>query len=356
MMSDFQKFNYALKELKIKAELVETDRKNDVLRFMLRLDPSTRLNKITACATELALIMQSYGKPTITPITDQGLVCLDFIMSKQEQVLFDRLKKPLNSANQILPLAIGRSYLGEDLILDLVDMPHLLIAGSTGSGKSVQLHSILASLVGNDSTNLKLVLIDPKAVELDYYENIKQLSGKIINNHRVALDKISDLVDTMNHRFNLMKKAKVNNIVEYNKKAYKEFPYIVLVIDEFADLMNGSTKKEFQKTLTTLAQKCRACGIHIIIATQRPEVKVITGTIKANFPARISFRVPSAIDSRIILDKGGAELLMGAGDGILNTPSHNFVRFKGSFISTKEVEDLVEQNQMGLLNRLWSLR
>lgn len=338
-----------LKQLKIKADVVGVEQNGTVARFLLKLQPGAKLDKLEKCSTEIALGMKSYGKPIIKPITEKGLVSVEFITKVQDIVAFDELLSKIDDSSD-LPIIVGRTLFGDDLVLDLVKMPHLLIAGSTGSGKSILLHSIVSSLISNEK-DIELVLVDPKTVELTYYENVKNLVCPIITDPDTALKMLGELVDEMNHRFKLLAKKKVNSIKEYNKKAIKKLSYIVLVIDEFSDLMY-SVKKDFQKLLCILAQKSRACGIHIVIATQRPSVDVITGSIKTNFPTRISFRVPSGTDSRVVLDVVGAEKLLGNGDGLIVSPQHDLVRFKGAYLSPAQIEEIAAENKIGFIDKI----
>lgn len=340
-----------LKQLKIKADVIRTEKSKNVEKFFLKLHPSTRVDKIEKYATEIALGMKSYGKPIIKPITEQGLVSVELLISAQENVIFDSLLSDLNKSTHELPIIIGRTLFGANLILDLTKLPHLLIAGSTGSGKSVLLHSIISSLILNKN-EVDLILIDPKMVELSCYGGIKNLVSPIIIEPESALKVIEGLIEEMNDRYRLLARKKVNNITEYNKKTNRKMSYLVLVIDEFADLIY-SVKKEFEKALSILSQKARASGIHIILATQRPSVDVVSGNIKANFPARICFKVPSFIDSRVILDIGGAEKLMGAGDGLIVSTQHDLVRFKGAYISLQEIEKIVKENKLNTLDKLF---
>jgi DNA segregation ATPase FtsK/SpoIIIE, S-DNA-T family len=229
-------------------------------------------------------------------------------------------------------------------------MPHLLVAGTTGSGKSVLLHSIIASLI-KYVPDIRFALIDPKQVELSYYSNIKQLLYPVVTDPATALDVLSDLVEEMENRFSILHNAGVNNIETHNAREKNKLPYLVLAIDEFSDLMQSS-KKLFQTKLCMLAQKARACGIHIIIATQRPSVDVITGIIKANFPSRISCKVTSLVDSRVVLDRGGAEKLIGRGDALINSIGLDMVRFQGAFIEVKEIEELCKNNERSKMSKI----
>jgi len=318
-------------------------------KYFIRLHPGERVSKIEKFSTEIALALKAYSMPIIRVITEKGLVSVELLTSPPSSTGFAELKDHLLHTEHDLPMILGRTQDGDDLVADLSIMPHLLIAGTTGSGKSVMLHSILNSFI-ESSKNIKLVLIDPKKVEFSYYKKIKQLMYPVVTEPEGALCVLSDLLSEMEHRFKLMAKASVTNISDYNEKKSR-MSHIVLVIDEFSDLMHSS-KKIFQKKLCMLAQKSRACGIHIIIATQRPSADVITGLIKANFPSRISCRVSSVIDSRVILNRGGAEKLLGKGDALLNSLGYDMIRFKGAFIDTEEIQQVCDNNERGLLSKI----
>jgi S-DNA-T family DNA segregation ATPase FtsK/SpoIIIE len=256
-----------------------------------------------------------------------------------------------------LPIAIGKKIDNENFIVDLTTMPHLLMAGATGQGKSVGLNAILVSLLyKKHPSHLKLVLIDPKKVELSIYRTIEKhflakLPGEedaIITDTKKVIHTLNALCIEMDNRYDLLKEAGARNIKEYNdkfvrrrlnpEKGHQYLPFIVLVIDEFADLIM-TAGKEVEMPIARLAQLARAIGIHLIIATQRPSVNIITGTIKANFPARIAFKVSSKIDSRTILDTGGAEQLIGKGDMLISY-NGELTRLQCAFVDTPEVEDI----------------
>ena len=265
-----------------------------------------------------------------------------------------------------LRLALGKTISNETLVVDLTKMPHLLVAGATGQGKSVGLNVILASLIfKKHPAELKFVLVDPKKVELTLFNTIEQHflatlpneDESIVTDTRKVVNVLNSLCVEMDMRYNLLKDAGCRNIKEYNKKfrnrrlnpekGHKFLPYIVLVIDELADLMM-TAGKEVELPIARLAQLARAIGIHLIIATQRPSVDVITGIIKANFPARLSFKVSSKIDSRTILDTGGADQLVGMGDMLLSNSS-DIIRLQCAFVDTEEVENICSfvGNQQG---------
>lgn len=332
-----------LNQLKIKADVVDIEDNGTITKFYLRLHPGAKVSRIENCATEIALGLKAYSKPIVRVITEKGLVVLELLTKPIDLIKFTDIVA--SESDQELSLVLGRAHNGCDLIADLSVMPHLLIAGTTGSGKSVLLHSILASLMLSN-VSVKLALIDPKKVELSYYSDIKQLMYPVVTDPDDALDVLNDLVDEMENRFKIMARHSVNHIHELDK----QLPYIVVVIDEFSDLMH-TAKKEFQKKICMLAQKSRACGIHIIIATQRPSVDVVTGLIKANFPARISCRVSSLTDSRVILGCSGAEKLLGRGDALLSSIGYDMVRFQGSYISPEEIQNLCKQYKRSKLAR-----
>ena len=237
-----------------------------------------------------------------------------------------------------LPLALGKSISGVPIIGDLTSMPHLLIAGTTGSGKSVCVNTIITSLLYKLSPELcKLILIDPKMLELSAYEGIPHLLSPVITDAKKATSALGWTVKEMNNRYKLMSKVGVRNIDGYNEKNKLKMPYIVVVVDEMSDLMLVAGK-EIENYIQKLSQMARAAGIHIIMATQRPSVDVITGTIKANFPTRVSFQVSSKIDSRTILGEQGAEQLLGKGDMLFMSSANRIIRIHGPYISEKEIE------------------
>ena len=239
-----------------------------------------------------------------------------------------------------LPIAIGKSISGMPIIGDLTSMPHLLIAGTTGSGKSVCINTIIVSLLYRLNPDLcKFILIDPKMLELSAYEGIPHLLSPVITDSKKAASALSWTVREMNSRYKLMSKDGVRNIDGYNAKHKLKMPYIVVVVDEMSDLMLVAGK-EIENYIQKLSQMARAAGIHIIMATQRPSVDVITGTIKANFPTRISFRVSSKIDSRTILGEQGAEQLLGNGDMLFMSSANKIVRIHGPYVSEKEIEKI----------------
>ena len=258
-----------------------------------------------------------------------------------------------------LPIAIGKSISGIPIIGDLTSMPHLLIAGTTGSGKSVCINTIIVSLLYRLSPDLcKFILIDPKMLELSAYEGIPHLLSPVITDSKKAASALGWIVKEMNNRYKLMSKDGVRNIDGYNVKHKLKMPYIVVVVDEMSDLMLVAGK-EIENYIQKLSQMARAAGIHIIMATQRPSVDVITGTIKANFPTRISFRVSSKIDSRTILGEQGAEQLLGNGDMLFMSSANRIVRIHGPYVSEKEIEKITNilraQGEPDYINEITAL-
>jgi DNA segregation ATPase FtsK/SpoIIIE, S-DNA-T family len=327
-----------------------------------------RISRIKNLEDDIALSLAALGIRIIAPIPGKGTIGIEVPNVKKTVVSMKTLlnaDKFQNSAYS-LPIAIGKKIDNENFIVDLTTMPHLLMAGATGQGKSVGLNAILVSLLyKKHPSHLKLVLIDPKKVELSIYRTIEKhflakLPGEedaIITDTKKVIHTLNALCIEMDNRYDLLKEAGARNIKEYNdkfvrrrlnpEKGHQYLPFIVLVIDEFADLIM-TAGKEVEMPIARLAQLARAIGIHLIIATQRPSVNIITGTIKANFPARIAFKVSSKIDSRTILDTGGAEQLIGKGDMLISY-NGELTRLQCAFVDTPEVEDVTSfiGNQRG---------
>jgi len=315
-----------------------------------------RVNKFVQLSDDIARVMEAQSVRVLAPIPGSNHVGVE-IPNVDPQTIF--LKNVINSekyleSNAKLKLAIGKGTLGDISILDLVEMPHLLIAGTTGSGKSVSLNTIIVSLLYQlKPEEVKFVIIDPKKVEMSLYRGLENhyllkfngIDESIITKKDNAILALRSLEKEMDSRYDLLAEAGKRNISEYNemmKKSKKDLmPYIILMIDELADLMMYSPR-DVEAPIARLAQLARAVGIHLIVATQRPSVDVITGVIKANFPARIAFQVATKIDSRTILDENGADKLIGKGDMLYQKPgSPAPVRMHGAFITLKEIEDLV---------------
>jgi S-DNA-T family DNA segregation ATPase FtsK/SpoIIIE len=355
--------NYNIGIKQIKATIGPT-----VTLYEIIPDAGVRISKIKNLEDDIALSLSALGIRIIAPIPGKGTIGIEVPNKKKSIVSMKSLissKKYIESEME-LPIAIGKTISNETFIVDLTKMPHLLMAGATGQGKSVGINAILTSILyKKHPAQVKFVLVDPKKIELSIYNKIERHylaklpeseDAIIIDNDKV-INTLNSLCMEMDNRYELLKDAMTRNIKEYNMKfisrklnpenGHTFLPYIVLVIDEFADLIM-TAGKEVETPLARLAQLSRAVGIHLIIATQRPSVNVITGLIKANFPARIAFRVTSKIDSRTILDTGGAEQLIGRGD-LLYSQSNDLTRIQCGFIDTPEVEKLSEfiGSQMG---------
>ncbi|MGC8529045.1 MAG: DNA translocase FtsK 4TM domain-containing protein [Leptospirillia bacterium] len=308
--------------------------------------PGTKVNRITGLANELALTLKVPQVRIQVPVPEKSTVGIEVPNPKRAPVSFREIYESLSfrSIPSPLALAIGKTVAGEPYAADLARMPHLLVAGATGTGKSVCLNGLISSLLmKNGPENVRLLMIDPKRLEMAPYEGIPHLLGPVVTEPAVAVGRLRALVTEMLRRYDLMKDEGVKNIAEYRKVVPPEkvFPYIVVVIDELADLMLAQ-KKEVEPPIIRLAQMARAAGIHLVLATQRPSAQVVTGLIKTNIPTKIAFQVGSQIDSRVILDTGGAEFLLGAGDMLIKPPGSDVVRrLHGSYISEEEVGRIV---------------
>jgi S-DNA-T family DNA segregation ATPase FtsK/SpoIIIE len=320
-----------------------------------------RISRIKNLEDDIALSLSALGIRIIAPIPGKGTIGIEVPNVKKSIVGMRSLlaSEKFQKNDYALPIALGKKIDNENFILDLAAMPHLLMAGATGQGKSVGLNAILVSLLyKKHPSQLKFVLVDPKKVELSLYRIIEKhflakLPGEedaIITDTRKVVNTLNALCIEMDERYDLLKEAGCRNIREYNEKfvsrillptkGHKFLPFIVLVIDEFADLIM-TAGKEIETPIARLAQLARAIGIHLIVATQRPSVNIITGTIKANFPARIAFKVSSKVDSRTILDVGGAEQLIGRGDMLVSYMGE-VTRVQCAFVDTPEVEKVVD--------------
>ena len=344
--------NYSIGIVKIKATIGPT-----VTLYEIVPAPGVRISKIKNLEDDIALSLAAMGIRIIAPIPGKGTVGIE-VPNKNPTIVSMRsvlASERFQNSKFDLPLALGKTISNTSFVVDLAKMPHILMAGATGQGKSVGLNAIIASLLyKKHPAELKFVLVDPKKVELTLLSRIERhflaklpdSEESIITDTRKVVRTLNSLGIEMDNRYELLKDAQVRNIKEYNATFIKRklnplhghryLPYIVLVVDEFADLIM-TAGKEVESPITRLAQLARAVGIHLIIATQRPSVNIITGTIKANFPARLAFRVISKIDSRTILDSSGADQLVGRGDMLLSTGS-DLIRLQCAFIDTPEVE------------------
>lgn len=316
-----------------------------VTLFEYQPDIDSKISKITALENDLALALQAISIRIIAPIPGKSVVGFEVANKHMQEVLFSTVIHcaAYTQSTGKLPLILGQDTVGDNVVVDLAAMPHLLVAGSTGSGKSVALNSMLMSLLcACRPDQLKLILIDPKRLEFAPYADIAHLIFPIVTDPRKAVLALMWVVKEMETRYEIMSKVGAKNSNEYNKDLTREpMPYLVVIIDELADLMM-TAGREIETLITRIAQMARAAGIHTIVATQRPSVDVITGLIKANFPSRISFRVASKIDSRTILDTSGADALLGRGDMLfLDSRSSSLRRVHGAYVSDQEIENVV---------------
>lgn len=328
-----------------------------VTLYELEPAPDVKISKIESYSNDLKMATASKGLRMLAPIPGKSAVGIEVPNSTRETVYIKQVlnTKKFVETDMTLPVAFGKTIENEVFMIDLTKMPHLLMAGATGSGKSVGINTIITCLLYKcDPENLKFVMIDPKKIELSLYRNIQNhflamlpdAEEPIVTDTSKALDTLNSVCKEMDDRYDLLKMAMVRDIKAYNEKfksgeldeelGHRHLPYIVVIIDELADLMM-TAGKQIEEPIARLAQLARAIGIHLVVATQRPSVNVITGTIKANFPARVAYQVASKVDSRTILDVGGADQLVGQGD-MLFTNGAGMTRIQNAFVSTEEVE------------------
>ena len=351
-----------LSDLGIALEPVEVTIGPTVTLYEFKLDPKVKVNRIRSLEDDIAMKVESIGGiRIIAPMPGRGTIGIEVPNRNPRTVGMKALitSQKFITTDLKLPIAIGRTITNDVYLFDLSKMPHLLIAGATGQGKSVGLNALITSLLYNKRPEeLKLILIDPKMLEFSIYESIgrhfltklEDEEKYIITDTTKALPVLESLCVDMDARYELLARAKVRNISEYNKlfrqghlreeDGYVFLPYLVLIVDEFADLIM-TTGRAIEKPIARLAQKARAAGIHIVLATQRPSTDVITGLIKANFPARIAFKVSSQVDSRTILDTTSAKDLIGRGDMLIND-GKEMRRIQCAFIDTPETERIVD--------------
>lgn len=350
-----------LRDFSIEVKVVEVEQGPVITRYELQPAPGVKITRILNLSDDIALSLKAPSVHIVAPIPGKGTVGVEVPNTQATMVyLKEVLETPeFQDSEAKLTLALGKEISGTPLVTNLADMPHLLIAGTTGSGKTVCVNSLIMSILYQASPEeVKLLMIDPKMVEMAIFNGLPHLICPVVTDVKKAAGALNWAVNEMEERYRLLAKVGVRNISIYNmriaeglkeidggdkKIVLEPLPYIVILIDELADLMLVAAKEFVEESITRLAQLSRAVGIHMILATQRPSVDVITGVIKANFPARISFRVASKVDSRTVLDMNGADKLLGKGDLLFLKPGNfKLIRAQGSLVSDKEIENVVK--------------
>ncbi len=340
-----------LRMFKVNGDIVRTYTGPLVTTFEFKPAADVKVSKILGLQDDLAMALSAETIRIQAPIPGRDVVGIEIPNEGRNTIyLREILESPLfKESSSPLTVALGKDIVGNPFITDIKKLPHLLIAGTTGSGKSVGINAMIVSLLyRNDPDHLKLMMIDPKMLEFSMYDDIPHLITPVITEPKKAITALANMVGEMERRYALLAKKKTKNIDNYNEKIKTDgsgdepMPFIVIIIDELADLMmNGG--KEVELSIARLAQKSRACGIHLVVATQRPSVDVVTGIIKANLPSRLSYRVSQRIDSKVILDSMGAESLLGQGDGLFTPPGTvGLVRIHAPWVDEKEIEDIAE--------------
>ncbi len=343
-------------DYRIEGQVVAVQPGPVVVQFEFELSPGTKVSKVISLQDDLARSMSANSVRVAGNIPGKNAIGIELPNEEREMVYMRAVlaSKIFADKKHILPMALGVDIAGQPVVADLAKMPHLLVAGTTGSGKSVSVNTMICSLLMKYSPkDLRMIMVDPKMLELSMYDDIPHLLVPVVTNPNKAAKALAWAVYEMERRYRLMSETRVRNIAGFNKLAEKNkkegvegetaehMPYIVILIDELADLMMVAGK-DVEQSICRLAQKARAAGLHLILATQRPSVDVITGLIKANLPSRLAFQVSSKIDSRTILDQMGAEQLLGHGDALFSNLGRDVHRVHGAFIDDQEVMDLVE--------------
>lgn len=334
-----------LSEFGIESRVTKVNRGPVITLYEMQIAPGIKVNRIVGLADDIAMALAASRVRVVAPIPGKSAIGVEVPNRSREMVTLGDIIKSKEYQNQygMLKVALGKDILGTPIMLDLKRLPHLLIAGATGSGKSVLVNSIITSLIYNYNPNyVRFILVDPKMVELQLYNGLPHLLTPVITEAHVVPKALKWTMFEMERRYRLLSELKTRDIDRYNEKledfddSYERLPYIIIIMDELADLMMIASK-EIEGFITRIAQKARAVGIHLVLATQRPSVDIITGIIKANFPARVAFQVAQKTDSRTIIDQNGAEKLLGRGDMLYQSPMSSFpVRIQGAFISEDE--------------------
>lgn len=343
--ANIKRLEKSLLDFGVEAEVVSVQKGPVVTMYELSPQAGTKIQKISSLSDDIALSMKSSMVRIVAPLPGRGTVGIEIPNSHKHLVHLRELleEKKFINADSKLTLAVGKDVSGNPIIADLGEMPHLLIAGATGAGKTVCVNSLISSMLFKAKPDqLKFILVDPKMVELAPFADIPHLIHPIISESKKAFAALNWAVGEMEQRYKKLAKEGARNIDAYNRKVSEKMPYIVIIVDELADLMTVA-RESIETAIQRLAQLSRAVGIHLILATQRPSVDVITGVIKANFPSRISFKVSSRVDSRTVLDSMGAEKLLGKGDLLFLHPgSVKLTRGQGSFIDDYDIEQLAD--------------
>ena len=335
-----------LRDFGIETKVVDISKGPVITRYELQPAPGVKVNRITSLSDDIALTMKATTVRIVAPIPGKSCVGIE-VPNADTSMVF--LREILESAeyqkaavSSKLTMALGKDISGRSVVTDLGDMPHLLIAGTTGSGKTVCVNSLIMSMIYNATPEeLKFLMVDPKMVELAIYNGLPHLLCPVVTDAKKVSGALGWVVGEMESRYKMLAKIAVRNITAFNQKSEEKLPYIVVIIDELADLMMIA-QEDIENAITRLAQLSRAVGIHMILATQRPSVDVVTGVIKANFPARISFKVASKVDSRTVLDMNGADKLLGKGDMLFLEPGNaKPIRAQGTFLTDPEIEKVV---------------
>ena len=335
-----------LADFDVAVKVTDIEKGPVITRYELEPAPGVKLNRIVALADDIALAMKAQSIRIVAPIPGKARVGVEVPNIQSTMVYFKEVlaSSEYQNSDMRLTMALGKDIAGHPVVTDLAEMPHLLIAGTTGSGKTVCVNSLILSLLYRFSPKeLKMLMVDPKMVELMPFNGLPHLLCPVVTDAKKASAALAWVVSEMESRYQLLAKVAARNIVSYNSKEQQEkMPYIIVIIDELADLMMVS-RDQIESGITRLAQLSRAVGIHLILATQRPSVDVITGVIKANFPARISFKVASKVDSRTVLDSNGADKLLGKGDMLFLRPGEEkLIRAQGTLVKDKEIERVVD--------------
>ncbi|ATZ21310.1 DNA translocase FtsK [Mesoplasma tabanidae] len=340
--------NETFKQFGVKAKVINSIIGPSVMKFEIQAEPGVKVNSITNLENDLKLALATQNMRLEAPIPGKNLIGIELANASSEMVSMREIIESIPKEQEVekLLFVLGKNVLGEPLTAQLNKMPHLLVAGSTGSGKSVMINALICSILLRAKPNeVKFLMIDPKKVELSVYSRVPHMLAPVISDMKQAANALKMVVAEMERRYELFMSLGVRNIDGYNRKVTgsKKMPFQVIIIDELADLMMTGDRKQVEESIMRITQMARAAGIHLIVATQRPSTDVITGTIKTNIPTRIAFAVTTGIDSRTILDSTGAENLLGRGDMLFMPPGGgDLMRAQGAYLSDEEIEEIVE--------------